>query len=71
MTIMERFLRYVAINTESCEGVETVPSSQRQFDLAHVLTDSSFCICFASPAFSGLSLTGNFIFSRRSSKISA
>ena len=39
MTIMERFLRYVAINTESCEGVETVPSSQRQFDLAHVLAD--------------------------------
>ncbi len=39
MTIMERFLRYVAINTESCEGVETVPSSQRQFDLANVLAD--------------------------------
>ena len=40
MTIMERFLRYVAINTESCEGVETVPSSQRQFDLANVLADT-------------------------------
>ena len=39
MTIMERFLRYVAINTESCEGVETVPSSQRQFDLANVLAE--------------------------------
>ena len=39
MTIMERFLRYVAINTESCEEVETVPSSQRQFDLANVLAE--------------------------------
>ena len=39
MTIMERFLRYVAINTESCEDVETVPSSQRQFDLANVLAE--------------------------------
>ena len=39
MTITERFLRYVTINTESCEGCETVPSTQRQFDLAHVLAD--------------------------------
>ena len=39
MTIMERFLRYVAIHTESCEDVQTVPSSQRQFDLANVLAD--------------------------------
>ena len=39
MTIMERFLRYVAINSESCEEVQTVPSSQRQFDLANVLAE--------------------------------
>ncbi len=39
MTIAERFLRYVTINTESCEGCNTVPSTQRQFDLAHVLAD--------------------------------
>lgn len=37
MTITERFLRYVAINTESTEGDASVPSSQCQFDLAHVL----------------------------------
>jgi len=37
MTIAERFLRYVTINTESCEGCDTVPSTQRQFDLANVL----------------------------------
>ncbi len=39
MTIAERFLRYVTINTESCEGCNTVPSTQRQFDLANVLAD--------------------------------
>ena len=39
MTITERFLRYVTINTESAEGVSTVPSTACQFDLANVLAD--------------------------------
>jgi len=37
--ILERFLRYVKIDTTSDEGCETCPSSAKQFDLAKVLKD--------------------------------
>ena len=35
--IEERFLRYVAVDTESTEEVEQVPSTERQHDLARML----------------------------------
>lgn len=37
--LLERFLRYVKINTRSDEHSKTVPSTQRQFDLARILLD--------------------------------
>ena len=38
-TALERFLRYVQIETTSRDGVETVPSSPGQFDLARLLAE--------------------------------
>lgn len=35
--ILERFLEYVKIDTESVDGADKVPSSQGQFELAHKL----------------------------------
>lgn len=35
--VVERFLRYVKIHTTSQEGVDEIPSTKRQFDLAYVL----------------------------------
>ncbi len=37
--IIDRFLQYVSIYTESKPFVESIPSTQRQFDLAHYLVD--------------------------------
>src|SRR4029078_8092712 len=34
---MDRFLRYVKIDTQSAEDKDTVPSTQKQFDLARLL----------------------------------
>ena len=39
MTVSERFLRYIAIPTQSSETGEGTPSTQCQFDLARVLRD--------------------------------
>ena len=39
MTVCERFLRYIAVSTPSCETSGTAPSSQCQFDLARLLAD--------------------------------
>lgn len=36
---LKHFLRYVTINTQSNEASESSPSTQNQFDLAHVLVD--------------------------------
>ncbi len=36
-TVLERFLRYVTIDTQSQEEVESVPSTEKQFDLARML----------------------------------
>ena len=36
-TAMSRFLRYVTIDTQSAEDQATVPSTKKQFDLAHML----------------------------------
>lgn len=36
---LERFLRYVAIDTQSSEESETVPSTSNQLNLAHILRD--------------------------------
>jgi tripeptide aminopeptidase len=36
-TAMERFLRYVKIDTQSAEDKETVPSTKKQFNLANLL----------------------------------
>jgi tripeptide aminopeptidase len=36
-TAMERFLRYVKIDTQSAEDQTTVPSTKKQFDLANLL----------------------------------
>lgn len=38
-TIEERFLRYVAIDTQSQDGFETVPSTEKQRDLGAVLVE--------------------------------
>lgn len=35
--VIERFLRYVQIDTESVPDVEPVPSSEKQKDLARIL----------------------------------
>lgn len=35
--LLQRFLRYVGIDTQSAEGQATVPSTEKQFDLARVL----------------------------------
>jgi tripeptide aminopeptidase len=35
--VLERFLRYIAVDTQSDEGSETTPSTQKQFNLAHIL----------------------------------
>ena len=35
--VLERFLRYVQIHTTSQEDVDEIPSTERQFDLAHLL----------------------------------
>ena len=35
--VIERFLRYVQIDTESQDGVETIPSTKKQFNLANML----------------------------------
>jgi tripeptide aminopeptidase len=37
-SVAERFLRYVRIDTQSAEGVENVPSTEKQKDLARLLT---------------------------------
>src|SRR3954471_15491546 len=34
---MDRFLRYVKIDTQSAEDQNTVPSTKKQFDLANLL----------------------------------
>lgn len=35
--VLDRFLRYVKINTQSADGKDTVPSTKCQFDLANLL----------------------------------
>lgn len=39
MNVSERFLKYVKVWTTSDEASETYPSTERQFDLAHMLVD--------------------------------
>ena len=36
-SVRERFIRYAKIDTQSCAGADTVPSTQKQFDLAKLL----------------------------------
>ena len=36
-SVMDRFLRYVKIDTQSAEDQDTVPSTKKQFDLANLL----------------------------------
>ncbi len=36
-SVVERFLRYVKIDTQSKEDVDSIPSTQKQFDLARML----------------------------------
>src|SRR6476661_6965643 len=36
-SVMDRFLRYVKIDTQSAEDQTTVPSTKKQFDLARLL----------------------------------
>jgi len=37
MRVEERFLNYVAVNTQSCAGRAEIPSTECQWDLAHML----------------------------------
>lgn len=39
MTVFERFLRYIAIDTQSVDDSATNPSTTKEFDLANVLKD--------------------------------
>ena len=39
MELKERFLRYVAVDTQSCEESDTFPSTAKQFDLLNMLVD--------------------------------
>ena len=43
---MDRFLRYVKIDTQSAEDQSTVPSTKKQCDLANLLASSEFPILF-------------------------
>ncbi len=36
-TVAQRFLKYVKVDTRSKDGVEEIPSTQRQFDLARII----------------------------------
>ncbi len=59
-TVVERFLRYVTIDTQSQEDATITPSTQKQFNLAHLLVQElkdiglqdahvdSFCFVYAS-----------------------
>ena len=38
-SVLARFLRYVAIDTQSAEDVEAVPSTPAQWDIARLLVD--------------------------------
>ncbi len=38
-TVLEKFLRYVKVDTQSQEDVERVPSTEKQFDLANMLVE--------------------------------
>ena len=47
--VLERFLRYVQINTQSEDAnCDQVPSSAVQFDLANVLAED--CLLYTSPS---------------------
>lgn len=37
--VLDRFLRYVKVHTTSKGGIEEIPSTKRQFDLAHILAE--------------------------------
>ena len=37
--VAQRFLRYIAIDTQSADGVEQIPSTKKQFTLARLLVD--------------------------------
>src|SRR5262245_38177538 len=38
-TVVERFLKYVKIDTQSKDDIDTIPSTRKQFDLAKVLVE--------------------------------
>ncbi len=46
-SVLSRFLRYVKIDTESAEGVDAIPSTPKQFDLARLLVDEMKAIGIA------------------------
>lgn len=56
MDIIQRFLNYVSIDTQSDESSLTNPSTDKQFNLAHVLYDELKCL-----GISDLKLTDNCI----------
>ena len=37
--VVDRFLRYVHIDTQSKEDVDSIPSTQKQFNLAKILVE--------------------------------
>ena len=39
MRVEERFLKYVAVNTQSCAGQAQIPSTPCQWDLARLLAE--------------------------------
>ncbi len=39
MTLLENFLKYVKVDTQSAEGIDTNPTTSKQFNLARMLVD--------------------------------
>ena len=37
--VKERFIRYAKVDTQSQNGAATVPSTEKQWDLAHMLEE--------------------------------
>src|SRR5574340_897522 len=46
-SVIERFVRYVKVYTQSAMDSTTHPSTERQFDLAHILADEMKAIGLA------------------------
>ena len=49
--LLDRFLRYVSVDTQSNEDSETQPSTDKQLDLLRMLRDERGAWCSMSPVY--------------------